>query len=293
MEVIGKKSAGGTRMYIAVDVGGTHMRVALVDLEEEGRIVRQSRHRVNQDYSAGIQELVGHIADLADQGTVEGIGACFPGIIDEHDRVTTANNLPGWAMQPIKPTLEGRFNLPVKLLHDAQGAAIGEALYGAGAGRDRFVYFIWGTGIGAADIKRIDARRYFMFSFENGHHIMEWQGKACNCGQRGCPEAHLGGDTLAEIFGRDIRQVSDDDPRWDQVVEKAAQLVLNTLIFHPVDLFVFNGGVINNRPFLLERIQSIMKKRLELFPMPQMVLALHGDAAALFGCAGAFQIELV
>ncbi len=280
-------------MYIAVDVGGTNLRIALVDLAGEGRIVEQSSHRVLQEYSAGLDQLIGCIADLAEGQPLEGIGACFPGIIDENDMITTANNLPDWAMKPIKPALEAHFGVPVKLLHDAQGAAIGEALYGAGRGRERFVYFIWGTGIGAADVKRVDPGRYFMFSFENGHHIMEWEGKPCNCGQRGCPEAYLGGDMLGGWFGREIRQVADDDPRWDFVVEKAAQLVLNTLIFHPVDLIVFNGGVINNRPFLLERIRPVMEKRLVLFPMPQMVLAQHGDNAALFGCAGVFQIDLI
>jgi predicted NBD/HSP70 family sugar kinase len=98
---------------------------------------------------------------------------------------------------------------------------------------------------------------------------------------------------LREYFGQDMATVTDDDPRWDFVVRKAAQVVLNTLIFHPVDLFVFSGGVITRRPFILERIQPIMKKRLEMFPLPRMVLAELGDQAALFGCAGAFLIDLI
>lgn len=280
-------------MYISVDVGGTNMRIALVDLEGEVRIVKLESQRVPQDYQAGIEKLSGFIAALADGQKIEGIGACFPGIIDENDMVTTANNLPDWAMKPIKQTLQERFGVPVKLLHDVQGAAIGEALFGAAKGSGRFVYFIWGTGIGAGDIKKIDEKRYFMFSFENGHHIMEWDGKLCNCGQRGCPEAYLGGDMLREYFGQDMAEVSDDDPRWDLIVQKAAQVVLNTLIFHPVDLFVFSGGVITRRPFLLDRIRPIMEKRLEMFPLPKMALAEKGENSALFGCAGAFLIELV
>lgn len=280
-------------MYISIDVGGTNMRVALVNLEGEARIVKLESHPVNQDYTAGIEELAGHINDLSQGQEIEGIGACFPGIIDKNDMVTTANNLPDWAMKPIKNTLTERFGVPVKLVHDVQGAAIGEALFGAARNSNRFVYFIWGTGIGAGDIKKIDEKRYFMFSFENGHHIMEWEGKLCNCGQRGCPEAYLGGDMLREYFGQDMATVADDDPRWDFIVQKAAQVVLNTLIFHPVDLFVFSGGVITRRPFLLERIQPIMKKRLEMFPLPRMTLAELGDQAALFGCAGAFLIDLI
>ena len=90
-----------------------------------------------------------------------------------------------------------------------------------------------------------------------------------------------------------MKDISDDYLRWDFVVQKVAQVVLNTLVFHSVDLFVFNGGVITRRPFLLERIKAIMQKRLKIFPMPEMVLAEKGDQSALFGCAGSFLIEMV
>jgi predicted NBD/HSP70 family sugar kinase len=145
--------------------------------------------------------------------------------------------------------------------------------------------------VGAGDIKKIDEKRYFMFSFENGHHIMDWGGKLCNCGQRGCPEAYQVGIMLREYFGQDMREISDDDPRWDLIVEKAAQTILNTLIFHPVDLFVFSGGVITRRPFLLERVKPIMKQP-GAFPLPEMVLRKRRPQRAV-RCAGVFQIDLI
>jgi len=280
-------------MVIAVDVGGTHMRIALVDLSGDARIVRMESRKAPQDYEEGIEALSIGIAEMAGSEKIQGIGACFPGIIDVNDMVTTANNLPDWTMKPIRHTLEARFDVPVKLVHDAQAPAIGEALFGAARGSDRFVYFIWGTGIGAADIKRIDLDRFFMFSFENGHHILDWDGIACTCGQRGCPEAYLGGDNLRAFFGKDMETVTDDDPFWEPVIKIAAQVVINTLIFHPVDLFVFSGGVITKRPFLLNRIRSIMQERLTMFPVPKMVLAEKGDQSALFGCAGLFKISLI
>ncbi len=280
-------------MFISIDIGGTHMRIALVDLSGKAHIVRVETHIVPQNYEQGIEDLINHIDTVSEGEKIEGVGACFPGIIDENEMVTTANNLPDWAMKPIKETLALRFGVPVKLVHDVQGAAIGEALFGAARGRDRFVYFIWGTGIGAGDIKRIDDSRYFMFSFENGHHILDWDGVQCNCGQRGCPEATLGGDNLRAYFGEDMAKISDNDPRWEPIIKIAAQVVINTLIFHPVNLFVFSGGVITKRPFLLDRIKLIMQERLTMFPIPEMVLAEKGDQSALFGCAGLFTISLI
>jgi len=280
-------------MYISIDVGGTNMRIALVDLSGKARLVRVESQRVLQDYASGIRLLIDTIQTFAAGEKIEGIGACFPGIIDKNGMITTANNLADWSMKPVRSTLEERFKVPVRMVHDAQAPALGEALFGAARGIDRFVYFIWGTGVGAADIKRIDEKRYFIFSFENGHHIMEWGGKLCNCGQRGCPEVFLGGDMLQAYFGKDMREVSDEDPRWDLVVEKAAQTILNTIIFHPVDLMVFNGGVIRNRPFLLERVRPVMEEQISMFELPRMVLAEKGDEAALFGCASLFSVDLI
>ena len=280
-------------MLVAVDVGGTNMRVALVDMKDSAQIMTLESRKVPQDYTVGIQALMDLIAEVSAGEAIEGIGACFPGIIDPAGMVTTANNLPDWAQKPIRETVQARFGVPVKLIHDVQGAAAGEALFGAAKDSPHFVYIIWGTGVGAAEIRKIDARTYLMASFENGHHIMEWNGKPCNCGQRGCPEAYLGGDMLREHFGREMREVPDDDPGWDLMVEKAAQMLLNTLIFHPVPLFVFSGGVISRCPFLLDRIRPIMQERLTLFPLPRMVLAERGDQSALYGCAGAFQIDII
>jgi len=87
--------------------------------------------------------------------------------------------------------------------------------------------------------------------------------------------------------------VADDDPRLDFICEKAAQVFLNTLIFHPVDLFVLSGSVISRRPFTIDHIRAIMNERLKMFPLPRMVLAEKEKHSALFGWAGVFQVELI
>lgn len=280
-------------MYIAIDVGGTNMRIALMDLSKEGSILKIESRPVPQNYAIGIEEMMDCIAQLSAGQVIEGIGACFPGILDENDMIITANNLPDWAHKPIKETLEERFKKPVKLTHDVLAAAVGEALFGSARGRSSFVYIIWGTGVGACDVRKVNEDSYFMLSFENGHHILEWNGKLCTCGQRGCAEAYLGGDMLRDYFGEDMRKVKDEDPRWDFVAEKAAHTFLNTLLLHPVDLFILGGGVITKRSFLLERAKTIMSRELRVFPLPELVLAGKGEYSALYGCAGLFQVKLI
>jgi glucokinase len=89
-------------MYIAIDIGGTNMRVGLVDLKGEPQILKLESHPVPQDYQVGIQALMDSIAKVSAGAQIEGIGACFPGIIDKNDMITTANNLPDWSQKPIK-----------------------------------------------------------------------------------------------------------------------------------------------------------------------------------------------
>jgi len=48
-------------MYIAIDVGGTNMRIALVDLSGKESIIKLESHRVPQDYNIGIEKLGGYI----------------------------------------------------------------------------------------------------------------------------------------------------------------------------------------------------------------------------------------
>ena len=103
-------------MYIAIDVGGTNIRIALVDLSGKESIIKLESHRVPQDYSTGIEGLSEHIAALSKGKDIQGIGACFPGIIDENEMATIANNLPDWTMKPIIQKQLEMFPLPEMVL---------------------------------------------------------------------------------------------------------------------------------------------------------------------------------
>ena len=66
-----KENIQETGMYIAIDVGGTNMRIALVDLSGTESIIKLELHKVSQDYNSGIEELCGYISALSEEQDIE------------------------------------------------------------------------------------------------------------------------------------------------------------------------------------------------------------------------------
>jgi glucokinase len=108
------------------------------------------------------------------------------------------SNLLEWSEFPIVDLLGDRFGVPVKLENDANAAAVGEYIYGAGRGHRNIFYLTVSTGIGGGLI--IDGELYHGISTaagEIGHTIIQPEGVLCNCGSRGCLETICSGVHIA------------------------------------------------------------------------------------------------
>jgi glucokinase len=106
---------------------------------------------------------------------------------------------------PIRQVLEQRLSLPVVLDNDANLAALGEHVYGAGRGEDNMVYITVSTGIGGGLI--LGGRLYHGFADgagEFGHMTLLPNGPLCGCGNRGCLESLASGTAIA----RDARDLA-------------------------------------------------------------------------------------
>ncbi len=191
-------------MVIGVDLGGTHLRTALVD--RGGRIIRRQRTTTSIALGAATtaRRLIAECREqVAAAGTlgccVVGIGLGVAGKVDHHRGwVVFSPNLPAMKNYPLGPELESALGLPVLLENDACAFGIGESWAGAGRGIANWVGLTLGTGIGGCLI--LDGRLWhgdnLGFVGELGHMVIQPEGPQCACGLRGCLEAHASGSAL-------------------------------------------------------------------------------------------------
>lgn len=167
---------------IGIDLGGTHLRIALVS--EDGEIVQ----KVKMPSSENIEEsLHGSIRTLLTEG-VMGIGLGVAGLIDrQKGTVIESPNLPGIEALDIAGTLRTTFSLPVFLENDANAAAMGEKWMGQGSTFRNFLLLTLGTGIGGGIIYN---HVLMDVPAEIGHMSIMANGDRCSCGSYGCLEVY-------------------------------------------------------------------------------------------------------
>ena len=147
------------RHALAVDLGGTDLRAAVVS--ETG--VVSAFASVETDSRGGPDAVVMQIAGLLDEvrraaGCAPvGVGVAAPGPLDpEAGLVIAPPTLAGWRDVPLAALLEARLDLPVRIVNDANAAALGEWRFGAGRGTRNMVFVTVSTGIGGGVI--VDGR---------------------------------------------------------------------------------------------------------------------------------------
>lgn len=186
------------RWRIGVDIGGTKIRVALVD--EQGVIaLRAERPTQAQDPAEAALLLIAEMLNRA-PAAVAAIGVAVAGFIEyPSGRVAFAPNLQVHHRN-LKTLFEDRFALPTAVDNDANAAAWGEHLFGAGVGVDDMLLVTVGTGIGGGVI--CGGRLYRGsrgFAGEFGHMPISIGGPECSCGARGCLEAWASGRALGAL----------------------------------------------------------------------------------------------
>jgi polyphosphate glucokinase len=143
------------RIAIGVDVGGSGIKAAVVDVES-GRF-RSTRHRVATPkpatpakVGASIVRIVRSLAKETGISDTAPVGVGLPGVAI-HGRLMTAANIDAaWVDHPIADELTKALGRPVSIVNDADAAGIAEMRFGVGAGRRGVVIFLTlGTGVGS------------------------------------------------------------------------------------------------------------------------------------------------
>ena len=134
---------------------------------------------------------------VADTGMPESVGVGCPGVIDgERGTVVTGGNL-GWENKPLAEDLSEATGIPVAVCNDANAAAYGEYVSGAGKEYKSIVLITLGTGVGSGIIF---GGKLFTGELgagaELGHEVIRTDGETCSCGRRGCFEAYASASAL-------------------------------------------------------------------------------------------------
>jgi predicted NBD/HSP70 family sugar kinase len=311
---------------VGIDIGRSRIRVALADLEGEIRGRREVRNDV--DGAAGPEPIVATATRLAREVVAEAgldwsqvlhtvVGT--PGVFDpDSNEVRYAGSLPGWGRTGVVDSLRAELGTGLTVHNDANLAALGEYVFGAGQGCPLLVFLMVGTGIGAGIV--LDGQ---LFAGANGAAgevgYLPFPPVAATAGtatpdagpspdpsqqpyyQRGMLDAAVGGSAvtaLAEASGMRApaspKQVfdaaRDGDPAALGAVRAEAVRLAHAIaaIAAMVDpaLVILGGGVGDNADLLLEPIYGALAELTPLRP-PIAAAALGGDAVLIGAIATA------
>ena len=209
--------------YLGIDLGGTNIAIGLVN--ENLEIVLKDK--VPTGASRPTSDIMDDMAELC-KSIIKRVGISFdevayagiaaPGSVDPENGVVRYSNNIKMSDYPIAEELKKR--IPIKkvyLENDANAAALAEAKAGAGKGYSDLIMITLGTGVGGGIV--IGGKLYSGFNYcgaELGHTVIEFGGRPCTCGRRGCFEAYSSATGLINMT-KEIMSENADSVMWDFV----------------------------------------------------------------------------
>lgn len=279
------------KYVIGIDLGGTKINSVLSDFN--GNIVSQctvytEAFRGKEHVLNKIMMTIDKVLQNADKTIEEirAIGIGSPGPLDyKNGTIITTPNLPFINFNIIQPII-CKYNVPAYLDNDANVAAIGEFLFGAGQGTKNMIYVTVSTGIGGGAIINGNIYRGHTFNaLEIGHMTIEPNGPKCNCGNYGCAEAVASGTAIArqgkeaakrgeitslsqyenitayEVF----REAEKGDKTSLDIINKSLNYlgicISNIITSFDPEMIIIGGGVTRAGEIVYNKIKDVVNKR--------------------------------
>ena len=322
----------GARWVLAVDIGGTNLKVGMVPVDGgEPRGLRVEPTRVEEGAEAVTERVVRMARAARDEvltaegaasepGAVAGVGIGSPGPLDRAAGVVVSTPNLRWRNHPIRDGVAGPLGLSSALDNDANCAVLGDWWRGAGRGSRVLLGFTLGTGVGGGVV--LDGRIHHGVADvagELGHATIDYQGRMCGCGNRGCLEAYCSGSNIAaraveelaggarsrirDLVDGDLSRVTaarvaeaavDGDPFAVDFLARTAHLlavgVANAMNMLNPDRVVFAGGVTGAGEHLFGPLREEVRRR--AFPSAYRACSLLPaelpDTAGVIGAAAMF-----
>ncbi|MBO8171502.1 MAG: ROK family glucokinase [Bacillaceae bacterium] len=309
-------------IYIGIDLGGTSIKMGLVD--QQGHLIdwteaptraREGYHKVSETMHAMAGNLLHHHG-YAWHDCV-GVGIGVPGFLDLPNGIIVESVNLGWKNIDLKKHLAQTWRVPVELDNDANVAALGEMWCGAGRDISDMLCLTIGTGIGGGVIINRDIYHGANgMAGEIGHvRVKERNARTCNCGRKGCLETEASATAieqnaleraqqqpagkLKEIYESsgtitakqviELARQGDADSR--QIIEDVGQVLGRFLaemsyLLNP-ELIVVGGGVSHAEDVLFQPLITTFKASAlpRLTEKTSVVRAQLGNRAGMIGAA--------
>ncbi|OLR94016.1 ROK family protein [Actinokineospora bangkokensis] len=285
------------RAVVAVDIGGTAVKAALVSAELVAlRELRRPSERAGG--AVALAPVAAMITELAADAEVVGVGVVVPGIVDDAAGVVRAAVNLGWVDLPLRAELAAAVGLPLRVGHDVRAGGLAEFTVGAAAGVANAFFTAIGTGIAAA--AKVDGHLLAGggYAGEFGHIVVDQAGDVCGCGTVGCLETLAAAPALprryraltgVERTAQEIAGLVGADPAATLVWEDAVR-ALGTALHTAVTLFgpevvVLGGGLSEAGAALVDPVAADLDRRLSFQRRPRVVRAALGQQAGRAGAA--------
>ena len=272
---------------LAVDIGGTKFSLAVFDGDR--MILRESRAT---DREGGRDWMLGTIVSIArewsHQTSLDVCGIGFGGPVNfEKQIVALSTHVGGWKDFALSEYLTAQLGIPAIMDNDANVGALGEALYGAGAGFAPTVFYMTvSTGIGGGVV--IDGHIYRgadSYAGEIGHLTVRPDGPTCLCGAHGCLERMCCGLWLERDHGRTAKELLRD-PEFVRryVVDLALGIKSCIMLLNPARI-VIGGGISKAGPALFDPLRAELRRQITGWSHARIdvVPAALGDDSVLYG----------
>ncbi|MGA3562913.1 ROK family protein [Melissospora conviva] len=293
-----------SEVIVAIDVGGTTMKCALV--HPHGRMLHTERHPTRPERGAdAVTRDIGDIAAaLAEKARTDGLtpiaaGIVVPGVVDEANGIAVWSANVGFRNVPLGRLLNERLGVPTTIGHDVRAGGLAEARIGAARLSSHVLFLAIGTGIAATHV--MSGRAIVGANGtagELGHIVVRPGGPRCSCSRHGCLEAVASASAVgrhySERAGRtataaDVARLARSGDRlacqiWRETVDALADGLATAQSMLDVETMVVGGGLALAGQQLLEPLRAGLHHRLTFHKEPLVVPAALGDAA---GCLGA------
>ena len=287
---------------IGIDLGGTKVEACLLDSNREVL----SRRRTASEPALGLERVIANIHQVvrqaADGEIFAAVGIGTPGTyLSSEDALYGSPHTPVYETPGFMSRLRAEFGVPLVVENDANCLAVAE-YFSTCAGKYRYVLaVILGTGFGSGLI--LDGKVYrgaLGGAGEIGHCTVNFEGRLCECGRRGCAEAYLSGQShsrrFAELSGEDLplaqiyERLLAGDSQAVRLLEESCR-IMGEVFANAVNAFdleaIILGGGVSNLPIWYERVPFYLEK--SLFGPPRakipVLQATLGDSAGVIGAA--------